>query len=174
MTGRPEQDPGADGWQGQELDELLGLDPEPRLSERARGQIHARLSSENARVLDALLGTDEVEVPHGLADRVLAAAHADQRRRRFRRVGLVVAAAAASLLVVAGAGWRPLSSGVPEGARSGAVTGLQDPSEELLAALPLLESLDFLEQEFDPFEREVALAVDPRDAVFFELLELGD
>ena len=47
------------------------------------------------------------------------------------------------------------------------------PREELLAALPLLESLEFLEQEFGSFEREVALVVDPRDAVFLELLELG-
>ncbi|MDG1491571.1 MAG: hypothetical protein P8R43_06735 [Planctomycetota bacterium] len=175
MTPRPEQNFGDTREPGRELDELLGVDPDPRLNEEARQRIHDQLSAENDRVLDAVLELDEVTLPGGLEGRVRAAVRADMRRRRLRPVRWTAAAAAAGLLVAAGAGWLPLGadglSAVPFDGRQ--VASLESPSEELLAALPLLESLEFLEQEFDSFEREIALVVDPRDAVFLELLELG-
>jgi|GEM_PF-2629432 len=175
MTPGPKHNPRGIPEAGRELDELLGLDPTPTLNEEARQRIHDQLSAENDRVLDAVLGLDEVTLPGGLAGRVRAAVLADRRRRRLRPVRWTAAAVAAGLLVAAGAGWLPLGEQGPftvplDGEP---VASLENPSEELLAALPLLESLEFLEQEFDPFEREVALALDPRDAVLLELLELG-
>ena len=47
------------------------------------------------------------------------------------------------------------------------------PQRRLLAALPLLESLEFLEGELDPLEQEVLLVRDPSDALILEFLELG-
>ena len=175
MTPGPEKNFGDTREPRRELDELLGVDPAPRLSDEARRRVHDLLSAESDRVLDAVLELDEVSLPGGLEDRVRAAIRADTRRRRLRLVRWKAAAAAAGVLVAAGAGWLPLGvDGLSaEPLAGGQVASLESPSEELLAALPLLESLEFLEQEFDSFEREVALVVDPRDAVFLELLELG-
>lgn len=178
MTSTPGPSTGGDRWPEDELEELLGLDPDPTLSESARRRIQAQLSSEGDLALDLVLGMDEVEVPGGLADAVRGAVHADRVRRRFRPVALVAAAAAAGVLVATGAGWLPLGwagseDGLAGGAGRGAVVALDRPSEELLAALPLLESLEFLEQELDSFEREIALGTEPGDVVFLGLLELG-
>lgn len=175
MNPRREQDEGAPRDPRNELDELLGLDPEPRLPDVVRQRIHDQLAAENDRMLDAVLGMDEVVAPVDLADRVHAAVRAEARRRRFRPVGWVAVAAAASLLLAASLGWDPRGRSAESGASGGegAVAALDVPSAELLAVLPLLESLEFLEQELDPFEREVALMVDPRDTVLLELVELG-
>jgi len=175
MTPRPEQDPGAPRAPRNELDQWLGLDPDPRLPDVVRQRIHEQLAAEDDRMLDAVLGLDVVDRPVDLADRVRAAVRADARRRRFRPVGWVAVAAAASLLLAASMGWNPRGRSAESagGSAGGAVAALDGPSAELLAALPLLESLEFLEQELDPFEQEVALLVDPGDAVFLELLELG-
>jgi hypothetical protein len=172
MNRRRDQEEGAPRDPRSELDELLGLDPEPRLPDVVRQRIHDQLAAENDRMLDAILGLDEVTAPADLGDRVRAAVRADARRRRFRPVGWVAVAAAASLLLAASIGWDPRGRSVESGGE-GAVAALDVPSAELLAALPLLESLEFLEQELDPFEQEVALVVDPRDTVLLELVELG-
>jgi hypothetical protein len=172
MNPRREQDEGAPRDPRNELDELLGLDPEPRLPDVVRQRIHDQLAAENDRMLDAVLGMDEVTAPTDLGDRIHSAVRADARRRRFRPVGWVAVAAAASLLLAASIGWDPRGQSAESGGE-GAVAALDAPSAELLAVLPLLESLEFLEQELDPFEREVALMVDPRDIVLLELVELG-
>lgn len=178
MTEFHEDTAGRSGWRaprssafGDELDELLGLDPPPQLSAAARARLRARLAEAGDEeagddALYEVLALDEVEVPADLAARVLAGVRADRRRRRFRPVALVAAAAAASLLAAVGAGWLPLG-------RAGSGGAEDVPGEELLAALPFLESLEFLERELDPLEQEVVLAIDPREALLLEFLELG-
>lgn len=181
MTGSPEDHPDPNAWtrghrsSEHDLDELLGLDPSPRLSAAARARIHARLTEHADDALHELLGVDEVEIPAGLSARVLAAVRADRRRRRLRPVGVLFAAAAAAVLAVTGAGWWPVKSlGEGPGRSLGNGLGAPElPSEELLAALPLLESLEFLEGELDPLEQEVLLVRDPSDALILEFLELG-
>ena len=157
-----------------EIGEELAAEGEvPRLIPAGASDRLGMFAFEDA--LHELLGVDEVEVPAGLSARVLAAVRADRRRRRLRPVGVLLAAAAAAVLAVTGAGWWPVN-GLSEGPGRSLGNGLgapELPSEELLAALPLLESLEFLEGELDPLEQEVLLVRDPSDALILEFLELG-
>ena len=47
------------------------------------------------------------------------------------------------------------------------------PSDELLAALPMLEHLDFLTEELDPLEADALFLLEADDALLLELLEIG-
>ena len=210
-----------DGNNDAELDELLGADPDPQLPPEARARMADAL--EGARVersldekLDRLLGLDDVEVPAGLADRVLAvlapsgsapsgsapSGMAAERevvlqpapRGRLRLVSrpIVGAALAAAAVLAAFVGVRKLGSGSQSAEPATSIAQMDDgvdagdpvfrdvtegdamPSDELLAALPLLEDLEFLTEDLDPLEADALLLFDADELLLMELVELED
>lgn len=180
---KPEPRPEPRWPRGDGIDELLGVDPTPMLSRDAVRAIHEQLQRENDGALDGLLGLDEVSVPDGLADRILArvarARDAAGRRRRLRvlppvaaGVALVAAAALVIVLLRTGDGDRSV---VDDGAYVADGAGASDdqPSDEFLAALPALEDLEFLTEELDPFEVDALFLMDADDALLLDLLEMG-
>lgn len=178
-----------------DVDDLLGLDPDPRLSPEAREAIRQGLAA-TARSevkLDRLLDLDVVEVPAGLAESVLAGvrreASADRslreknaaRRHPLRRLalpaGVLAAAAALALAVIPRGGDEPASE--QAGAASSEVAAtvndawLENPSDELLAALPVLEAMDLWAEDLEPLEEEVLFVFDADEDLMLELLEGG-
>ncbi|MEM1449172.1 MAG: hypothetical protein AAGI22_08655 [Planctomycetota bacterium] len=174
-----------DSWpRGDALDELLGLDPAPVLPPDAVRAIHERLEREGDGALDALLDLDEVEVPAGLADGVLARVASERRASRLRRRlrVLPVLAAAAAVLVIALRGAGPKEPADPGGSETVADAPTLDepsdepsdgPSDEFLAALPVLEDLELLAEDLDPVELDALFLMDAEDALLLDLLEMG-
>lgn len=185
---RPEPRPESRWIRGDGIDELLGVDPTPLLSSDAVRAIHEHLQRENDGALDGLLGLDDVSVPDGLADRVLARVDSERdaagRRRRFRALPPVaagvalVAAATLAIVLLRGGDDDRLRGGdhnrsvVDDGAFVADASDEQ-PSDEFLAALSALEDLEFLTEELDPFEADALFLMDADDALLLDLLEMG-
>jgi len=163
-----------------EMQRILGADPDPNLTAEQRRAIVRRVRAEEEAALDRVLGTVEVELPVGLADRVRARVESErivelrgERRRRstLRLVGggVLLAAAAALALVLL----RPDPAREPAGPE---VAGASDAErgeafdEELVAALPELEELGVL-LDLDPIEADVLFLFDPEDELLIDLLE---
>ena len=163
-----------------EMRRILGADPDPRLTAEQRRAIVRRVRAEEDAALDQVLGTVEVDLPAGLADRVRARIaleragelRAVQRRRATPRLvggGVFLAAAAALALVLLRPDPARETAG-PEVARA-SVTGRGDAfDEELVAALPELEELGVL-LDLDPIEADVLFLFDPEDELLIDLLE---
>ncbi|MEM9380588.1 MAG: hypothetical protein AAGB93_11615 [Planctomycetota bacterium] len=168
-----------DSWpRGDALDELLGLDPAPVLPPDAVRAIHERLAREGDGALDALLELDEVEVPAGLTDGVLARVASERRatrlRRRLRVLPVLAAAAAAVALLLTLRDAGPTPPAAPGDRETVAdAPPLDEPSDEFLAALPVLEDLELLSEDLDPVELEALFLMDAEDALLLDLLEMG-
>ncbi len=188
------------------LDELLGVDPTPRLSAEVRARLLQQLSrsetlgeagQSETRVLDALLELDQVDVPAGLARRIVAGtrgARGLRRRSRARRVApLLLAAAAATIVAIPlwptgdspegapSTGRSPGAEldGQPGGNPGGSVgamaaateTEIEDaglPSDQLLASMALLDDLSYEDVLFLTEE------LDPLEAEALFLFETED
>ncbi|MEM6672458.1 MAG: hypothetical protein AAF726_06410 [Planctomycetota bacterium] len=161
---------------GDDLDALLGLDPSPTLSKESVRAIHEGLTDGNDEALDALLGVDVVDVPAGLANDVLARVASERRavtrRRAMRLVPMTLVAAAAVVLLVLRGRTSVEPDQVPTLVAE-AETGAGAPSDELLAALPVLEDYEFLTEDLDPLESDALFLLDDEDALLLDLIELG-
>lgn len=163
-----------------EMRRILGADPDPNLTAEQRRAIVRRVRAEEEAALDRVLGTVEVELPVGLADRVRARVESErmvelrgERRRRstLRLVGggVLLAAAAALALVLL----RPDPAREPAGPEVADASDAERGEafdEELVAALPELEELGVL-LDLDPIEADVLFLFDPEDELLIDLLE---
>lgn len=173
-----------------ELDALLDLDRvevPAELAQRVREGVALATAEER---LDALLDRLPAEaVPPGLAEGVLAALAPERARGRMRLVrgGWRAAAAALVLATGAAAAWmlsrpipggdehvaqgggpgRPEGPGAPVGP-GGLVLTHDDPDEEVIALLPVLEYWDAL-QELDPLEQEIVTLLDVSDEALLDV-----
>ena len=163
-----------------EIRRILGADPDPSLTAEQRRAIVRRVRAVEEAALDRVLGSVEVELPEGLADRVRARVaderagelRADRRRQSTLRLvggGVFLAAAAALALVLL----RPDPARETAGPQ---VAGVSDAErrdafdDELVAALPELEELGVL-LDLDPIEADVLFLFDPEDELLIDLLE---
>lgn len=148
-----------------ELERLLDLDRVATpvgLETRVVSGVHARLASEDAKLDELLERAGVVEVPAGLAARVLAGVES----ARPARLRLVPAAhswrlrAAALLLVGFSAAmiWRATQ---PQYVVDRSVASVRD--EDVIQSLAVLEYWDAL-QELDPLEQEIVVQLDLTDA----------
>ncbi len=170
------------------LDEILGLDPEPTLSPEAGERLHRALKdARSGASLDRFLDADVVEVPEGLPERVIeqvrrserdsdssAGTRQGGRRWPLRLVAPVLAAAAALLLWVVsdpGVASRKSATTGPDDVALVSDPGEEGVSDELLASLELLEDLDYLTAELDPFEADALFLMSVEDELLFDLFE---
>lgn len=152
------------------LDQLLELD---------RGSIEAPsvLADQivtRARLESLLDRAGEIEVPDGLADRVLVEleAHRSMPRLRLLRGGLLRFAAAAVIVVVLGTvAWRmstnPFDSSQELAPRRETIAGTGSEvttDDELLASLDLLDHFELVE-ELDPLALDVLVYLDAADEI---------
>ena len=160
-----------------EMRRILGADPDPSLTAEQRRAIVRRVRAEEEAALYRVLGSVEVELPAGLADRVRARVESERidelcgaRRRRstLRLVGggVFLAAAAALAIVLL----RPDPAREPAGPEVAEAEREEAFDEELVAALPELEELGVL-LDLDPIEADVLFLFDPEDELLIDLLE---
>lgn len=176
------------------LDDLLGLDADPFLGPAGQDRLRERLAEARASgdELDVVLGLDRVDLPQGLAERVLKGvrdqsaapspdvlvpvATADAARRRWRpRLLLPIAAAAAAALTLWMTRGDTAGTGVtgPDPFTDSALVADApevEVSDELLASLSVLENMNFLTEELDPFEADALFLFEAEDQVLFDLL----
>ncbi|MEE2938944.1 MAG: hypothetical protein VX460_01035 [Planctomycetota bacterium] len=163
-----------------EMRRILGADPDPSLTADQRRAIVRRVRAAEEAALDRVLGTAEVELPVGLADRVRARVaserasgpRGEQRRPSALRLvggGALLAAAAALALALLRPGPARGPAG-PEVADASSAERGEAFDEELVAALPELEELGVL-LDLDPIEADVLFLFDPEDELLIDLLE---
>ena len=167
-----------DDWMtDDEMQRILGADPDPNLTAEQRRAIVRRVRAEEEAALDRVLGMVEVDLPAGLADRVkdrVAAERAvelrpvPRRRPALRLVGggVLLAAAAALALVLL----RPDPVAPQDEPAVADATETQRSDEEIVAALPELEELGAL-LDLDPIEADVLFLFDPEDELLLDLLD---
>lgn len=163
-----------------EMRRILGSDPDPGLTVEQRRAIVRRVRAEEEAALDRVLGSVEVELPEGLADRVRARVaderagepRAERRRQSTLRLvggGVFLAAAAALALVLL----RPDPARETAGLQVAGASEVERRDafdDELVAALPELEELGVL-LDLDPIEADVLFLFDPEDELLIDLLE---
>lgn len=180
---------------GQDVNPLMGQDAKKRLAERlaeARAGSADPDRSSADEELDVVLSFDSVRLPEGLAGRVLERVlaegesgspdvlvpvpMADASRRRWRpRLLVPIAAAAAAALtlwMLRGQSSRLALTEPDASEHSGLVATSQEfeVSDDLLASLSVLENMDFVTEELDPFEADALFLFEPEDQVLFDLL----
>lgn len=194
MNSRPESPKRSlDDLLGLDADPVLGQAAQARLRERLAEACAAAKGGDTE--LDAALAFDYVETPKGLAERVLegvraeraalaepsidvlipvAAANASGLRWRPRLLLPIAATAAAALTL-----WLMRGDAPPDGATgtepsSGsalvAAAHEEDASDELLASLSVLENMDFIDHELDPFDADALFLFEAEDQILFDLL----
>ena len=163
-----------------EMRRIFGADPDPSLTAEQRRAIVRRVRAEEEAALDRVLGSVEVELPEGLADRVRARVaseragdlRAERRRKSTLRLvggGVFLAAAAALALVLL----RPDPARETAGTQVAGASDVESRDafdDELVAALPELEELGVL-LDLDPIEADVLFLFDPEDELLIDLLE---
>ncbi len=158
--------------QEEALELLLASLPEPKLPPALTARVLARLRARSEDALDRLLELDDVQVPAGLSQRVLAgvaAARAPRPRAlpaRPRRIPRWLAAAAL-LLVGVGVAWRLMRSSDDGSSGGEEVRIAQAQDEELIPWLEVLEHWEGL-QELEPVEAEILAHFDTSDEAALE------
>lgn len=177
----------------QNLDELLGIDAAPTMDAAAKARLIERLAqarSGSGDTLDIVLGFDQVDPPEGLAERVIDRVRREQPvqasgelvpvpRRRWRprllpvALPLVGAAAALTLILIRG---EPAADRSAEPTEVAEMTDepIVEVSDDLLASLSVLEEMDFLTEELDPFEADALFLFETEDQVLMDLLVSED